>query len=222
MTISAKDAEGYLYPGPDHEIGLQVGFVPSPQLDTALRGFLLPERTIGDGEEWERKSRSIGGIVLRSTVEKRFGFERSDNEGIRFKDYAKELGDERIRFDKIQHELIMVGDISLGISDQSDLLVTLLLQPTGLQRRALGGLVLSSVLGAEDGQLMVYKHFHHNKVEAERKDVVRRAHILKKRIHAYKSQIDGRPLANWSSPLFVRQPQLMHSELSPPKPRSVG
>jgi hypothetical protein len=215
MSIAGRDAEAYITPGPKYEAGLRIGFAPNTHLDTALRGFLLPERRIEDETEREK---AMGAIVLKTKNFRRLGFDQSDNTGLVFRPSdAKELHAEekRLRRNDVQQEQIAVGDIGLEITKEHDIVVDLLLLPTEAQRQKLGGFVLSKALRERASKLIVFAAISHTNIEMDGAGVLQYARQIKRNIYDDRRRREEDPLAHPSPLYYVQKPVLMSPVIIP-------
>lgn len=232
MTITGRDAEAYITPGPKYEAGLRIGFAPSTQLDTALRGFLLPERliegkrertggateSIEDKKEREKREKAMGAIVLKTKSFRRLGFDQSDNTGVVFRpNDAKELHAEERRLGNkdVQQEQVAVGDIGLEITKEHDIILDLLLLPTEAQRQKLGGFVLSKALHERGSRLIVFTVFSHTDIEMDDEGVLQHARRIKRSIYDDRRRREEDPMAHPSPLFYAQRPILMNPVLVP-------
>lgn len=212
MTANV-DKDAYIYPKPRLEAAVHVGFLPSPQLETALRGFLLPQNQ----EDFYATGNRMGKIVLKSVAERRFGFDRSDNDGIRFIPIDKlALAQETVVFDDMREEPIHVADITLFEATNHDFVVAFPLGPTPEQRRRLGGVVLRDCLSATDAPLLVYKRFDHQLLP-DADAVIHHAAMIHRTLTTHHQGGDGQ-LPNTTSPFYVNHPHHTGIQLRRPRP----
>lgn len=203
-----------MYPRPRLEAALQVAFLPSPQLETALRGFLLPE----DQRAIQTTNYKFGQIVLKTVAERRFAFDHSDNEGIRFIPTDKAaLARETSLFDDMAEEPIGVTGIGLHVGENHDIVVTFPLKLADEQRRRLGGVVLKGHINTADKPLVVYKRFDHKDILQDEEAIIHQAAWMHRTIQGY-SRFQAEHLNSYvSPPFYVHHPHHTGAQLRRPR-----
>ena len=211
------DADAYVKPRPPHEASLQVGFTPSPMLNTALRGFLLHEHTEGRRDDI-KTARTIGNIVLRSLRRQNVTYDKHTSGEIRYV-YDSELIAEQKRIEKLRDDIVTVADIKLAMADNQDMIVALRLAPTYEQRQELSGLVLGDL--SEDGldyNLDVYARLRSGDI-ADPTQILQQAREIKQKLAGYRNARLQQPLEDIRNPYFVRAPKVIPAD--PVKPRII-
>lgn len=133
----------YISPAPQRAQKVRIAFNPNPELDRAVRGFLIPESAAN-----EQGMTALGKFALHTLAAQEFHYDHSDNDGIRYEtSEAALLARERLRLKEIADDHLPVIGMRMHRSRKNrDILLALQLGITQRQREILGGVVLSRAL----------------------------------------------------------------------------